>query len=451
MDTTKPIPNPFIFGQILLPGQPFCRRPELEGAVREGADSRQRIVLLGERRMGKSSLVEHTLGGADHLLIPVDLRGLDSVEDFIDRLVLRLSAKLEEQRPLLKHLPPAFKEALSFVADLKVSIGGFVEIQARPKVKASTVIQAMNAIERVSHWGLLVVFLDEFQEIVDNLDEKSSRYLLGVLRGEIQRQNRVAYLFAGSARSSMLELSTSENSHFYQSASVLEVGPIPRPNMTEFLRSRFSRGNRDLDTLALHAIFALAGESPNDQQQLAYHLWTQSTPAAIGLTELRRAFAALMAEVSRRGELILDEATPARRRALFAIAVRENEEFARDAFLRFAGFTRHTSLAAAMRPFLKGKNAILEKRGSKVRFRERFMRLWVLLQVLRNPSVFPHTGHFQGTTSRRCFSPTSRGARMSQHRLTLGSIGSINLMSYPLAWCYGPIAQQSSVPMHRFL
>lgn len=59
-----------------------------------------------------------------------------------------------------------------------------------------------------------------------------------------------------------------------------------------------------------------------------------------------------MAEVSRRDELILDESTPAQRRALFAIAVRKNEEFARDAFLRFAGFVRHTSLAAAMRPFL---------------------------------------------------------------------------------------------------
>ena len=56
----------------------------------------------------------------------------------------------------------------------------------------------------------------------------------------------------------------------------------------------------------------------------------------MGLPESRRAFATLMAEVSRRGEIILDEATPARRRALLAIAVREDEEFARDSFLRFA-------------------------------------------------------------------------------------------------------------------
>jgi hypothetical protein len=385
----NPIPNPFIYGQVLLPGRPFCARPKLETAVLQAANDNARVVLLGDRRMGKSSLAEHTLGGADRVLVPVDLRGLDSVEDFIDRLLLRLSTTLEGHRALVKHIPAAFKEALAFVSDLRVSIGGLVEIQAKAKVKASTVIQAMNAVERASRWRPLAVFFDEFQDIVENLEEKPARHLLGVLRGEIQRQNRVAYIFAGSARSSMLELFTAEASHFYQSATILEVGPIPRADMASFLSEQFARGGRELETDTLQAIFALAGDSPSDQQQFSYHLWTQSTPGHIGLPELQRAFATLMAEVSRRGEVILDEATPAQRRALLAIAVREDEEFARDAFLRFAGFRQHSSLTSAMRAFLKGNNAILEKRGSKVRYRERFMRLWMLLQVMRNPSMFP--------------------------------------------------------------
>jgi hypothetical protein len=225
--------------------------------------------------------------------------------------------------------------------------------------------------------------------IVENLEEKSARHLLGVLRGEIQRQSRVSYIFAGSARGSMLDLFTAETSHFYQSATILEVGPIPRADMGDFLVGQFARGERILEADILRAIFALAGDSPSDQQQFSYHLLTQSTPGHMGMPELRRAFATLMAEVSRRGEVILDEATPAQRRALLAVAMREDEEFARDAYLRFAGFRRHSSLASAMRPFLKGNNAILEKRGSKVRYRERFMRLWMLLQVIRNPSMFP--------------------------------------------------------------
>ena len=69
-----------------MPGKPFCPRPQLESSVLEAATNQQRIVLLGERRMGKSSLVEHTLKGSSHLLVSVDLRGLISVEDFIDWL-----------------------------------------------------------------------------------------------------------------------------------------------------------------------------------------------------------------------------------------------------------------------------------------------------------------------------------------------------------------------------
>ncbi len=63
--------------------------PAVESSVLEAAVHQQRIVLMGERRMGKSSLVEHTLTRADRVLMAVDLRGLDSVEDCIDRLLLR--------------------------------------------------------------------------------------------------------------------------------------------------------------------------------------------------------------------------------------------------------------------------------------------------------------------------------------------------------------------------
>ena len=125
----------------------------------------------------------------------------------------------------------------------------------------------------------------------------------------------------------------------------------------------FARGKRELCADTLQAIFALAGESPNDQQQLAYHLWTQSTPGRLGQEELKRAFSALLAEVSRRGELILESATPAQRRVLFATAIREDEETSTGSFIRFAGFKNNSSVGAALRPFLKGNNAILEKRA----------------------------------------------------------------------------------------
>jgi hypothetical protein len=389
MDADSPVPNPFVYGQVLLPGRPFCARPHLEAAILEAANHQQRIVLLGERRMGKSSLVEHTLQRPDQILVAVDLRGLDSVADFIDRVLLRLSTTLEHHRALTKHLPQPLKDALAFVSEVSVSLHGVLSVNAKAKPKASTVIRAMETIERASRWRPLAIFFDEFQEIVENLDARESRHLLGVLRAEIQRQTQVAYLFAGSARGSMLELFTAEGSHFYQSATILEVGPIPQVDMAEFLKAQFARGHRQLSAGTLQQVFALAGDSPNDQQQLAYHLWTQSTPGFVGPKELKRAFAALLAEVSRRGEVILESATPAQRRMLFAVAVRENEAVSTDSFMRFAGFKHNSGVNAALRTYLQGNHAILEKLGSRVRYRERFMRLWMVLQLINIPSLFP--------------------------------------------------------------
>src|SRR5262249_1235960 len=159
---------------------------------------------------------------------------------------LRLSTALETNRPLTKHLPAAFKDALSFVSTLRINVAGLLEVEAGNKVKASTVIQAMDALRRASQWRSLVVFFDEVHEIAENLDVKASNHLLGVLRSEIQRHDKVAYIFAGSARSAMMDLFTTESSHFFQSASILEVGPIPHNDMARFLEQQFALSGREL-------------------------------------------------------------------------------------------------------------------------------------------------------------------------------------------------------------
>jgi hypothetical protein len=185
----------------------------------------------------------------------------------------------------------------------------------------------------------------------------------------------------------------------------LEVGPIPHDDMGRFLSELFVRGGRELTPETLHAIFELAGESPNDQQQLAYHLWTQSTTGRVALPDLQRAVAFLMAEVGRRAEVILAEATPAQRRLLFAVAVRGNKETATDEFRRFAGISSSSSVAAAMKPFLSGAHAILDKSSSRVRYREQFMRLWMTLKLRQTPSLFAPAAPLLQTGENALFVP----------------------------------------------
>src|ERR1700685_445298 len=146
MSTAAAIPNPFVYGQVLIPGKPFCSRPQLESSVLEAAAHPQRILLPGGRRMGKSSLVEPPPARPDRILVAVDLRGLDTVEDFVDRLLLRLSTTLEAHRTLTKRLPEPLKEALAFIGEVNLNLHGILSVSARTKPKASTVIRAMDAM-----------------------------------------------------------------------------------------------------------------------------------------------------------------------------------------------------------------------------------------------------------------------------------------------------------------
>jgi hypothetical protein len=227
--------------------------------------------------MGKSSLVEHTLTRPDRVLVAADLRGLDSVEDFIDRLLLRLSTTLEAHRALTKYLPEPLKEALAFIGEVKLSLHGILSVSVRTKPKASTVIRAMDAIERASRWRPLVVFFDEFQEIVENLEERESRHLLGVLRAEIQRHTHVAYLFAGSARGSMLDLFTAERSHFYQSAAILDVGPIPQATWRNSSRSNSRAVNANFPATRYRQFLLWPASRLTTSSNSPITLWTQST------------------------------------------------------------------------------------------------------------------------------------------------------------------------------
>jgi len=232
---------------------------------------------------------------------------------------------------------------LAFIGEVNVSLHGILSVGAKTKPKASTVIRAMDAIERASRWRPLAVFFDEFQEIVENLDEPESRHLLGVLRAEIQRHTRVAYLFAGSARVRCSSSLPRSAVIFTNPRRFSMWGRSPKWTWRDSSRSNLHAVNANRPRTPCRRFLPWPESRRMTSSSLAYHLWTQSTPGRLGQEELKRAFSALLAEVSRRGELILESATPAQRRVLFATAIREDEETSTDSFHSLRGLQKTTA------------------------------------------------------------------------------------------------------------
>lgn len=76
---------PFRYGCV-VEGEYFCPRPNLERQLRDYAEAGQNLVIQGERRMGKTSLVKKAISGMKgERLLYIDLYGIRMVSDFCRR------------------------------------------------------------------------------------------------------------------------------------------------------------------------------------------------------------------------------------------------------------------------------------------------------------------------------------------------------------------------------
>ena len=79
--------NPFAYGRVVSKND-FCPRPALEKELKSHISSNQNVVIEGERRTGKTSLICETIRkikGARRLY--VDLLEIKTVDDLCRRLV----------------------------------------------------------------------------------------------------------------------------------------------------------------------------------------------------------------------------------------------------------------------------------------------------------------------------------------------------------------------------
>ena len=80
--------NPFKYGTVVS-GRDFCGRKTLLKQIIEHIESSQRIVILGERRVGKTSAVCEAVRKCKGLrLLYIDLLGIKSI-DALCRRILR--------------------------------------------------------------------------------------------------------------------------------------------------------------------------------------------------------------------------------------------------------------------------------------------------------------------------------------------------------------------------
>lgn len=267
--------NPFKYGRIVS-DEDFCSRPILQKELVRCIKSSQNVFVEGERRTGKTSLIIETVRKLkNYCYLYIDCFEIKSVEDLFRRIINALLHNKQQS--------PAFAAILKALSHLR-PVFSVDPLTGMPTVSINSITDAqpdsldsvMDLIDTTFKKRNVVIVFDEFQDI---LQLREQRQVLALLRGKIQFQTTISYVFAGSVRNTMHDIFFNPTSPFFKSAVSINVGDIPRKRFSEFIIAKFlHHGRRKIGMDMLDTIFSITQEVPGDVQELCAAVWDSSTP-----------------------------------------------------------------------------------------------------------------------------------------------------------------------------
>ncbi len=385
----QPPKNPFVYGKVMTASDAACPRPALETRVKQTVRDDARLALVGDRRMGKSSIVNRTLQGMKVPMLRLNYYEVLDLADVINRTVADLERFLRERSVIARKVVPWLREVGLEIREIRASMSGF-ELKAAAGIPTDSLKRVFGIIRDASARTAFTLFIDELQDIPDRLPEAVANATLAIMRDEIQQMSKTPVFYAGSSRDSFTCLFTSDSSPLYEQAQLANVEAIPEDEMLDFIQRQFLHGHK-IEPEAAALIVRIAGDSPNDIQHLCYEVWNehlgQDKPATTAIVQ--RAFDKLLRDITPFGEKWLSDFSIKQQRIVFCIAFQEHLGAGSREFLEFAGLRNPGDVGPALATAVKGKEALLEKVGSRYRFRSRFVRLWFALRYYRVQALIP--------------------------------------------------------------
>lgn len=355
--------DPFKYGRIVS-GKDFCGREKILKEISEAIKSSQNIVIQGERRIGKSSVIYEAVRRHKGIrLLYVDLLGIKSVDALCKR-ILKAIVLLEQKAGLFDKIIKTLSYLRPSLSVDPITLMPTITFDASVELKANSIPEVLSLIETLYKRKRWVVVLDEFQDIL-NLDD--AREALSLLRSKIQFQTDIPYVFAGSIRRKMDEIFTHPDSPFFKSAIPITLGPLPYDEFSEFLKKRFAIGRQRINDDVLKKVFEIVYDIPGDIQQFCEALWTvTSDNETIGQNKLKDALELIFAREQKSYENDLSLLTDFQIRCLVAIAREGGNNILSVAFLKSAGVNNPSSVQRAITRMV-GLN-ILYKSKKEYRF-----------------------------------------------------------------------------------
>lgn len=351
-------------------GEEFCGRRRELAELREYLRSSGRVYVVGERRIGKTSLVFEalrTLRGTH--VVDADLLAIKTVADLTHRLAAAVIKAEPKQSGLLS--------LVKGLAQLRPTIG-VDPITNTPTVSfapgSGNRPETLDAIFALwEPWRRVIVVFDEFQDVLNLPGEDA---VTARLRGLIQRQERVSFVFCGSLRHRMEDIFAKDDSPFFKAAMRLFIGPLERPAFRAFLERKFDSGRRKMAPGLLDTVLDVCQDNPGDAQRFCTALWqVTSYRQAITDTDLVAAWDMVFAMHAQEYDEILRNLSVQQAQTLHALARYGGRSNLSKAFLESTGISLQPSVAKAMNSLLE--KGLVRKDATEYRLCDPFLTRWL--------------------------------------------------------------------------
>lgn len=248
--------NPFIVTGKIEPAY-FCDRVSESARLVKSLTNGNNMVIISPRRMGKTGLIQFCYEKPeiknDYYTFFIDILHTSSLKEFTYILGKEIYQTLA---------PRSKKMASLFVQTLKSISGkfGFDPLTGLPafNVELGDIERPEYTLEEIFTYLAAadkhcIVAIDEFQQIA-KYPEKNIEALL---RTHIQKIANSNFIFAGSERHMMQEMSLSSARPFYHSADILELNSIVPEIYIPFIVDRFQTRGRKIETETVERVYNL--------------------------------------------------------------------------------------------------------------------------------------------------------------------------------------------------
>ena len=303
--------NPFIVQGYTRP-ELFCDREEERATLAGHYENGRNVVILGERRMGKTALIRRSLEGragmSIDLLSCLNLR--QAVEKIGRALLEREGVHNTRHASLWQRFLAQFE--VQFSADPATGapqVGLRLGAGRAPQPALESIGAYLSRLEPG-----FVLCLDEFQQITHFREPGAE----ATFREWMQGFPEVRFVFSGSHASLMRAMFSEHSRPFYQSCELMEIKAVAFSDYAPFIRRHFEEAGRAVSDEVLDAVYHWARGTTHWVQAQCNRLFDRTGDPK--LEDVREVHRAILASLQSFFGQIRNQLSPAQAATLTAIA-----------------------------------------------------------------------------------------------------------------------------------